>query len=309
VSAALVLGLLSATVTPAAGPSPRHRYTNIDFTGSKYAGQGLKAIFEAFQSDPRLSSWGGTDPHLYDQWGMSTDPNQRVHLATVGGRLGSWQELRSTDGPWAASLTNLAKSSLDISQAATWGPGGFTWGIERWFAFDYYLPLNVNGVSFEFPRSWNTLGDMHTGMNSTHADPGLTDVIPSGQSHPKYIAFETSPDTTSVGYLSVKLLQLTKAGRSRVASAFNTWHEVVIGMRTGYDNTAWIEVWSDGVRKLARTNRRLFASSESGPYFQLQNYTPYPTSYLSGATRTAIVYGGFRAGMTRADVQTRIARR
>ena len=34
-----------------------------------------------------------------------------------------------------------------------------------------------------------------------------------------------------------------------------------------------------------------FASSESVPYFQLQNYTPYPTSYLRGATRSAIVYG------------------
>jgi hypothetical protein len=308
-AAALVIGLSSVSVTPAAGPPPRHRYTNVDFRAGLYSGRGISSIFEAYQSDPRLSDWGGTDPLSYDQWGMSTDTNQRVHLAQVRGRLGSWQELRSTDGPWAQGLETLAKSSLNISQAATWGPGGFAWGVERWFAWDYYLPLNINGVSFEFPRSWNTLGDMHTGMNSTHADPGLTDVIPSGNSHPKYIAFETSPDMTSVRYLSVKLLQLTKASGSRIASAFNTWHEVVIGMRTGYDNTAWIEVWSDGVRKLARTNRRLVASTESGPYFQLQNYTLYPTSYISGATRSAIAYGGFRAGMTRADVQTRIARR
>jgi hypothetical protein len=309
VSAALVLGLLSATVTPAAGPSPRHRYTNIDFTGGRYAGQGLSAIFEAVGSDPRLSDWGGTDPRLYDEWGMSSDPNQRVHLAKLGGRRGSWQELRTTDGPWAVGFENLAKSSLNISGAATWGPGGFAWGIERWFAWDYFLPLSVNGVSFELSRSWNTLGDMHTGMNSTHADPGLTDVVPSGSSHPKYIAFETSPDATRVAYLTVKLLQLTKPGGSRITSAFNTWHEAVIGMRTGYDKTGWIEVWHDGVLKLARTHRRLFAPSEEGPYFQLQNYTPYPSSYLGGATRSAIVYGGFRAGMTRADVQTRTARR
>jgi hypothetical protein len=306
--AALVLGLSAVSVTPAAGP-PRHRDTTIDFTGGRYAGQGLKAIFEAVGTDPRLSDWGGTDPPLYDEWGMSTDPNQRVHLAKVGGRLGSWQELRSTDGPWTASLTNLAKSSLDISQEATWGPAGFAWGIERWFAWDYYLPLNVGGVSFEFPRSWNTLGDMHTGMNSTHADPGLTGVLPSGSVHPKYITFQTSPDTNRVRYLTAKLLQLTKRGGARIASAFNTWHEVVIGMRTGYDKTAWIEVWHDGVLKLARTHRPLFASSEDGPYFQLQNYTPYPTSYVGGGTRSAIVYGGFRAGMTRLDVQTRFARR
>jgi hypothetical protein len=172
---------------------------------------------------------------------------------------------------------------------------------------DYYLPLNINGVSFEFPKSWNVLGDMHS--DGGDADPALTDVIPGGNSHPKHIAFQTSPDTTDVPYLKANLLQLTNARGSRIASAFNTWHEVVIGMRTAYDNTAWIEVWHDGVLKLARTNRRLFASSESGPYFQLQNYTRYPTSYVSGASRSAIVYGGFRAGLTRADVQTRAVRR
>lgn len=38
---------------------------------------------------------------------------------------------------------------------------------------------------------------------------------------------------------------------------------------------------------------------------ELQNYTSYPTSFVDGATRSAIVYRGFRGGMTRADVQTR----
>jgi hypothetical protein len=307
-SAALVLGLSSATLTPAAGTPKRYPYTNVNFRAGVYGVRGISDVFEAYQSDPRLSSWGGADPRTYDEWGMSTDTSQRVHLAKVGGRLGSWQELRTTDGPWAEGLETLAKSSLNMSGAATWGPGGFAWGIERWFAWDYYLPLNVNGVSFEFPRSWNTLGDMHTGTNATHADPGLTAVVPTGSSHPKYVVLRTSPDTSRVAYLDVNLLQLTKAGGSRIASAFNTWHEVMIGMRTGYDKTAWIEVWHDGVLKLARTNRALFASAETGPYFQLQNYTLYPTSYVSGATRSAIVYGGFRAGLSRADVEARAVR-
>jgi hypothetical protein len=290
-------------VTPAARPPPKHRYTNVDFRAGLYSGRGISDILEAYQSDPRLSSWGGTDPPLYDQWGMSTDTNQRVHLTRVGGRLGSWQELRSTDGPWAQGHETIAKSSLNISPAATWGPGGFAWAIERWFAFDYYLPLNINGVSFEFPKSWNVLGDIHS--DGGDADPGFTEAVPAGNSYSRYIAFRTSPDTSTVPYLTARLLKLTNARGSRIASAFNTWHEVVIGMRTGYDKRAWIEVWHDGVRKLARTNRPLFAPTESGPYFQLQNYTRYPTSYVSGATRSAVVYGGFRAGLARADVQTR----
>jgi hypothetical protein len=96
------------------------------------------------------------------------------------------------------------------------------------------------------------------------------------------------------------------ASGNRIASAFNTWHEVVIGMKLSTDNTGWIEVWFDGAQVGTRvTSRQLLDPSESGPYFQLQNYTGYPTSYLSGASRSAVVYGGLRAGMTRADVQTR----
>jgi hypothetical protein len=238
---------------------------------------------------------------------MSTDTNQRVHLAQVGGRLGSWQELRSTDGPWTATLTNLAKSSLNISEAATWGPGGFAWGIERWFAFDILLPLNVGGVSYEFPNSWSVLGDMHS--NGGNADPGFIQAYPNG-SDPKYLTHRVSKDWSSVPYKNTSLLQLTDASGNRISSAFNVWHEVVIGMKTASDgsegnSSGWVEVWFDGVPKLARTALPQLDPSESGPYFQLQNYTAYPTSYISGATRSAVVYGGFRAGLTRADVQTR----
>jgi chitodextrinase len=297
-----------APTPPAPAPAPSNRYTNIDFTGSKYSGQGLDAIFEAYQSDSRLSSWGGTDPPLYDQWGMSTDPNQRVHLAQVGGRLGSWQELRTSDGPWQAAAPNLAKSSVNISRAATWGPGGFSWGIERWFAFDILFPLDMNGVSFEFPNSWQTLGDLHS--NGGNADPALTRVYPNGNSHPKYWTYSVSKDWSTVPYLNVNLVQLTDSSGNRNTSAFNVWHEVVIGMKTASDgsvgsSSGWVEIWCDGVQKLARTSLPQFDPSESGPYFQMQNYTPYPTSFISGASRSAIAYGGFRAGMTRADVETR----
>jgi chitodextrinase len=296
---------LQVSTSACSQPPPGNRYTDIDFATGRYEGEGVATVFAAYQSDPRLSDWGGLPSDLYDSRGMTLDQAARVHLtAGLGGRAyASWQELRTTDGPWANGLNNLAKSSLNVTQTATWGPGGFAWGIERWFAFDYYVPLNVNGVSFEFSNTWNVLGDLHS--NGGHADPGLLDVVPSGNSHPKYLEFATTPNTQSVPYLSANLLQLTNSNGSRATSSYNTWHEIVIGMRTGHDNTAWIEVWHDGVLKLARTNRALFDPSEAGPYFQLQNYTGYPTSYVGGATRSAIAYGGFRAGLTRGDVQTR----
>jgi hypothetical protein len=71
------------------------------------------------------------------------------------------------------------------------------------------------------------------------------------------------------------------------------------------DNTGWFEVWFDGVQKAPRTSRQLLDPSESGPYFQLQNYNAHWAPYVGGASRSAVVYGGFRAGLSRADVQTR----
>src|SRR5262249_39019383 len=117
-------------------------------------------------------------------------------------------------------------------------------------------------------------------------------------------------DWATVPYFNTNLIQLTDASGNRIPSAFNTWHEVVFGMKTASDgsvgnSSGWVEVWVDGVQKLARTPMPQYDPSESSPYFQLQNYTTYPTSYVSGATRSAVVYGGFRAGLSRADVQTR----
>jgi hypothetical protein len=296
----------SACAAPA--PAPSNRYANIDFAGSKYDGQGVRSIFEAVGSDSRLSDWGGTDASLYDQWGMSTDANQRVHLAQVGGRLASWQELRTADSYWQAATPTLAKASLNMSEEATFGSSGWPgFGAVRWYAFDILFPLNVNGVSFEFSNAWNTLGDMHS--NGGDADPALTRIIPeSGPANPKFYAFSTTPDASGgsgIPYLNVNLMQMTDASGNRIASAFNTWHEVVIGLKLTADNSGWFEVWFDGVQKAPQTARQLLDPSEGGPYFQLQNYTTYPTSYVGGATRSAVVYGGFRAGMTRADVQTR----
>jgi hypothetical protein len=324
--------LSSATVTPAAGPAPRHRYTNIDFTGSKYAGQGLSAIFEAHQSDPRLSDWGGLPADYYDNPGafgyspptsMTTDPNQRVHLFhpnSVGlpanpannSPWASWQEIRTTDTYWTAAAPKLAKATLNFSRVGTFGPGGWPgFGTVRWYAFDILFPLNVNGVSFEAPATdFVCLGNLHS--NGGSAVPFETRVIPTGGSNPKYLTFSTTPDQTGdtgVPYLNVRLLRLWDSGGKRVASAFNTWHEVVVGMKLTADNSGWFEVWFDGVQKAPQTFRQLLDPSETGPYFDLQNYTRYPTSYVGGVTRSAVVYGGLRAGTTRADVQTRIARR
>lgn len=288
-------------------PAPSNRYTDLDFAAGKYDGEGISSVFVSASSDPRVSDWGGLPPDLYDSRGCTQDPNTRVHLTHDVGTprppstWASWHELRTTDGPWTASVPNLAKSSFNLTQAATLGPGGWQMGMTRWFAFDIFFPLNVGGTSYEFPFAWNVLGDLHS--QGGDADPGLTEVFPSGNNHPKWYAFGTTPNTQTTPYFTVNLLQLTNANGTRVTSSYNVWHEVVMGLKLAADSSGWFEVWFNGVQRQPQTFRATVAPSESGPYFQLQNYTAYPTNYVGGATRSAIVYGGFRGGLARSDVQ------
>ena len=290
---------------------PSNRYTDIDFAAGKYSGEGVIDVFAAYQSDSQLSDWGGLPSGLYDSRGVTQDQNAPVHLthapAKAPSTWASWQELRSTDGPWAVGL-NLAKSSLNISQAATWGPGGFSMGTERWFAFDYLFPLDMNGVSFEFVNSWHCLMDLHPSSSATGGT--LDTAIRPESGHPRYHTLLTTPNPHTTPYREINLVKLTNADGSRVASAYNVWHEVVIGIKVSDQGSignspGWVEVWHDGVNVMPREQRPSVMAGESGPYAQLQNYTPYPIPFAGGATRSAIAYGGFRAGLMRADVQTR----
>jgi chitodextrinase len=303
---------MSAACPPPEPPPASNRYTDIDFAAGKYAGEGVVDVFEAYQSDPRLSDWGGLPSDLYDSRGLTQEQGQRVHLTHTptpprpSSTWGSWQELRSTDGPWAVGL-NLAKASLNVSKAATWGPDSFSMGDERWFAFDYLLPLNVGGVSFEFVNGWHVLADLHAAGTSPWR---VESAIRPQSGHPRYHAFLATPNTGTTPYREVNLLQLTNADGSRVTSAYNVWHELVVGIKASDQGSVgnspgWVEVWHDGVNVMPRESRPTVGVGESGPYAQLQNYTAYPTAFAGGATRGAVVYGGLRAGLMRADVQTR----
>jgi hypothetical protein len=181
-------------------------------------------------------------------------------------------------------------------------------GAIRWFAFDYLLPLNVNGVSFEFVNGWHGLMDLHP--SSSDLGGNIETQVRPWSGNRRYLTFVTTPNPVTTAYRVVKLVRLTKADGSRVASSYNTWHELVIGIKASDqgaigNSPGWVEVWHDGVNVMRRQQRPNMMPGEDGPYAQAQNYTEYPTAFTYGATRGAIVYGGFRAGLTRSDVQTR----
>lgn len=329
IQAADVRSTLECTVsaTEHTNPSPPagDPYTSVDFAAGLYSGEGVVTVFEAYQTDARLSNWGGLPSDYYDNPGafgyspgtsMTTDSNQRMHLFSPaslglppnpsGSGYASWQELRTTDGQWESGGSGLAKSTLNVSQSATFGAGGFSFGAIRWFAWDILFPLNINSVSFQLPATdFLVLGYIHD-SGGTGAAPAGLEIYPTGGSYPANVMFTTTPNENAGGvpYIRVPLLQLWDSGGSRVTANFNTWHEFVIGEKFTADGTGWFEVWCDGVQKAAQTSRQLLQPSEGGPYAQLQNYTRWPTSYVGGATRSAVVYGGFRAGLARTDVQT-----
>jgi hypothetical protein len=195
----------------------------------------------------------------------------------------------------------------------------------RWFAWDILFPLNINTgvsangtsvVSFEFVASsinggaWHTIYDLHA-SSGVDGDPLLGDITSTNythSSHPKYLSFTQSPDTRSgvgVPYINVPQIQLSDSGGARFTANYNVWHEIVVGIKASKDSTGWYELWTNGVQTAPQTQRVMLNSAEQGPYVQMQNYCGYPETFIGGAQRSAIVYGGFRAGLTRTDVQTR----
>lgn len=317
-------------------PPPSNRYTDIKFAAGKYYGEGIRSVLEAYGSDPRLNQVEGFQDSInYDSLGMTQDQTQRVYLFhptsrglpanPTGSAWASWQEIRTTDTPWGPDSGReiLAKASINVDRPGddsgdrTFGPGGFSFGAIRWFACDILFPFNINtGVSangttiVSFERAggdFNTLLDIHD-SGGTNADPGGSEIRPTGQSANVYLSYFQTPDNrggVGVPYFHDDYFQLWDSGGNRVAGAFNVWHELLMGIKFAADNSGWYEVWFNGVQKVVHLNRQIVTSGEGGPYLQIQNYTRYPTSYIGGAQRSGLVYGGIRCGLTRSDVQTR----
>jgi hypothetical protein len=169
------------------------------------------------------------------------------------------------------------------------------------------FPLNINdgtgtNVSFEFVNKFHTMFDLHTSVD-VDDDPALGDITPHS-GNPRYLSY-TQAYSQQSGYIEVPLVQLTNSDGSRHTSSYNVWHEIVVGMKASKDSSGWYELWVDGQQVKPQTARQMLSSADTGPYMQMQNYTEWPTNFVSGADRGAVVYGGFRAGLTRADVQTR----
>lgn len=295
-------------------------YWEWDGTGGKY--QPLATIFAAYHSDPqpyRLKDWGGLEASLYDTpylGGslMSTDPALRVHLVPSARRSGwvSRQEIRASDPPWYSGQDYDKASIRNLSPAALNGP--FTQGMVRWFAWDYFVPLDYGADhdTFNFSTGWHTLMDLH-GVGNSYEQ--LWNVLEAGVynfSGARWIAYhlgahEGSSDPAPADTELIRLAQLTDASGNRIASSHNTWHELVVGVKFASDGTigsssGWVEIWHDGVNILPRHARPTCFPNESSVWMQAQNYKQHSAPFVAG-TSSVIYYGGMRAGLTRQDVQ------
>ncbi len=287
--------------------------------------QPLSTIFQTTAADSHVESWGGNNAAFYDT-GVSDrgiilarDPAMRVSLVAGGPRTGfnyySRQEMRTTDPPWYPGAgANYVKSSIRNLHGTLTFNGPFAQGLTRWFAYDYFLPNNFNGDTFNWPVSdWHTLLDLHGNGNNFEQNWNVLEVqtrpLAANNAYLTYHmgAHEGGSDPAPPDTEYLNFLQLTNGTGQRVAASFNVWHELVVGVRFASDgvinsSTGWIEIWHDGVNVLPRHFRPTCFTNESDIWLQAQNYKRYGVALVGGATSSVIYYGGIRAGYTKDDV-------
>ncbi len=310
---------------PPAGPV--NPYYSVNFAAQGY--QPLSTVFQAYTSaiDSHIESWGGNNAAFYDT-GLSDrgiilarDPAMRVSLRTtpapprIGSSYVSRQEVRTSDPPWYPGAgANYDKSSVrNLNDNVTFNQN-FAQGLTRWFAYDYFLPNNFNGDTFNWPNGgWHTLMDLHgSGSNFEQNWNVLESMIRPLSTANVYHAYhmgahEGASDPAPADTEYCNLLQLTNSSGVRIASAFNTWHELVVGVKFASDgvinsSTGWIDIWHDGVNVLPQHFRPTCFTNESEVWLQMQNYKQHSNAFVGGATSSVIYYGGLRAGYIKSDV-------
>jgi hypothetical protein len=247
---------------------------------------------------------------------FARDPAQRVHLTrrpappAATSRWSSYQELRTTDGPWYEG-SDLAKATIRLTAEQTLD-GPFEMGAVRWFRFSFYLPLRFN-----WPESgWYELFDLHNAARDpSGADwPTIGLVVSPSSGRRRYIALNLEGASAGANRELVKLLQLTKRTGSRIVraegpgtpAAFNRWHTLILGVRFSDDgttghSTGWINAYFDGRLVYARARPTVW-KNESSVWLQLQNYMQYGRPLVDGATSSVVYFADARIGRTYASV-------
>ena len=309
------------TAASAEQPSPGAYWVG-DFRSGDFCQ--YATIFQSTTVNPSMLARGYM-PACPQYTPYAQDPDQRVHLTTrpappasAASRWASHQEIRSTDGPWFPGIST-DKSTIRLTTDQTLG-GPFHMNAVRWFRASFYLP----NPGFNWPASsWYTLLDLHNGV----ADPAGHDwsslhLIVTERGNRRYLAFALDGVTARANYEVVKLLQLTRADRSRIVQAskpppngrrpqlrprpFNRWHTLIVGIRFSDQGTignspGWATIYFDGKLVYQRARPTVW-SNETGVWLQLQNYKDHGAAFVNGASSSTIHFADARIGYTLSSV-------
>jgi chitodextrinase len=309
----------SVCSAPPPPPSSGAPYLDANFANGNFD-PSMVTVFESYTVDPRLATWGGLSAVEYDANGMTHDPNQRVTLVAppVPLRGQSWvsrQEVRQTDGPWGTDGNAVLydKSTIRSDTTTTLG-GAFSPGMVRWFAYDYLLPLNLNGDTFNFvTNNHQTLMDCHETTSTSYQTWNVLDLGTVRNDNGRELGAEiqstgnTGP--SGIGdYRRINYLRLTDPSGNRTTSAYNVWHQLVVGVKFSDqgvvgNSPGWLEIWNDGVNVMPRESRPTSLPGSGGCWLQAQMYKTHGVDLVGGANSTVVYFGGFRAGLTKADVE------
>jgi hypothetical protein len=303
------------TSTTQSSSTTANPYSVGNFSNGDYC-PSWDTVFETPTVNSNLS-WGGYQP-CYDSLTSATDPSQRMYLSQAAGHpsgtsspWASHQELRTTDAGWGGCCSGtLDKSSLsDTSQETFNGP--FSMGITRWFRFSFYLPNGQpSGEQFNWPANdWYLLADLHVSLDGNGDCQDI--IVTPNSGNQRYVTLRlqgATSDQTSPAFNQedVNLLQLTDSSGNRIASAFNSWHTLIFGVKFASDgsvgsSSGHVTAYFDGQLAYDK-NRPTARFNETGPWFQLQNYKNHGSGFVNGATSSVIYFADSRIGNTLADV-------
>lgn len=301
--------------SPAATQPIGEPYWVGDFRNADYCQ--YTTVFESSSVNPDAAP-DGYSPACSHYGRYARDASQRVHLtqrpappSSTSSRWVSYQEIRTTDGPWYQGST-LAKATIRLSSDQTLD-GPFEMGMERWFRVSFYLPARFN-----WPEDgWQTLFDLHNDVSDPAGNswPTVQMVVTPTSGHRRFVSLALEGVSARTNRETVKLLQLTKRNGSRIVravgkqaapAAFGRWHTLVLGVRFADDGTVgnsagWIKAYFDG-RSVYAKSRPTVWKNETSVWLQLQNYMQYGKSLVGGATSSVIYFADARIGRTYASV-------
>lgn len=192
------------------------------------------------------------------------------------------------DGSAPCTGNPKVRSEFDGS-GSTNTSNGTDWWISDSFYWEGGNPIANNG------NQWFIAGQAHHQVcasgEGTESPPFAFNITPGGTLQAVY-AYNTTPcNPTSFSATSITSNLVTGITR-------NVWHSRVVEMICNPTGTGTLNVWIDGVQRLAYSGHLCYAGEPQGPYWKYGIYSGDYTSLATWPQNEAVRYANVEVGCT-----------